>query len=58
MVPIVDGLLLSECCSYGWKANLRGAVEDARKIVAAAGGIEAIRERVEEQERQRKEAAK
>jgi hypothetical protein len=58
MVPIVDGLLLSECCSYGWKSNLKGAVEEARRIAARSGGIARIRSIIEEREEKAKNARK
>jgi hypothetical protein len=58
MVPIVDGLLLSECCSYGWKSNLKGAVEEARRIAARSGGIERIRSIIEEREEKARNARK
>lgn len=58
MIEVVPGLLLCECSSYGPLSDMKGAVEEARALVARAGGIEALRDRVEGQERKRKAEAK
>lgn len=59
MVEIVLGLLLCECSSYGPLTSRLGAVDEARQLVKAQGGIAVLRDRLEAKElaaaKQRKE---
>lgn len=55
MVEIVPGLALCQCSSYGRLSNLKGAVAEARDVVARAGGIEALLRKVEIEEAMRKD---
>ena len=57
MVQIVPDLLLCECASYGRLTDMKGAVEDARKLVEASGGLSYLRDRMEAEEMARKEVA-
>jgi hypothetical protein len=47
MIPIVEGLMLCECSSYGRLASRKGAVEAARRMVDKAGGIDTMRNKIE-----------
>ena len=51
MIEIVLGLLLCECSSYGPLVSRKGAVEEARQLVRAQGGIAFLRDRIEAKER-------
>lgn len=58
MIEVVPGLLLSECCSYGRLSDMLGVTEDARALVAKAGGLERMRDEIEFQEAKRRGEAK
>jgi hypothetical protein len=47
MIEVVDGLWLCECASYGRLASLKGAEEEARRIVDRAGGLGKMRDAIE-----------
>jgi len=55
MIEVVEGLFLCECASYGRLASLKGAVEEARRVVDRAGGLARLREDVERAESTAKE---
>ena len=51
MIEIVLGLMLCECSSYGPLTSRKGAVDEARALVRAQGGIVFMRDRIEAKER-------
>ena len=50
MIQVVSDLWLCECSAYGRLVDMKGAVQEARGLVDAAGGIEAMRRLIEAQE--------
>ncbi len=58
IVPVVDELWICECASYGRKAYLKGAVEEARRMVDAVGGIARLRDQLEKTETEQRQASK
>lgn len=58
MIEVTSNLYLCECSSYGAAASLKGAVAEARDLVERAGGIEVLRNQVEEAEQEAKEERK
>lgn len=59
MIEIVPGLHLCECSDYGRLSYRKGATEEARRLIARAGGLEKLRDAIEaEEERKRKTRSK
>lgn len=62
MLQITDSLWLCPHAAWGSACDKKGAVEEARRLLALAGGYDAVAHRVEaeeaERERLRKERAK
>jgi hypothetical protein len=46
MIMVVDDLWMCECSVYGRLASRKGIEEEARKLVNAAGGIDALRDKI------------
>jgi len=46
MVPVVEGLYLCECSSYGRLTDLKGAVDEGRAMLERGGGLEHIRQQM------------
>lgn len=59
MIEVVNGLKMCECKTYGFLQHLKGAVDEARRLIAAEGGYDAVRARLKrEADAKRKARAK
>ena len=54
-LEITPGLFLCPHASWGFTSNLRGAEEEARRLLERAGGYETLLAKIVEQEDKRKE---
>lgn len=46
MIEVVKGLSICECTTYGTLAYLKGAAEEARRLIELEGGYDVVRARV------------
>ena len=55
MLRVSDTLWVCECDATGWAANLKGAVEEARRLIWQAGGADKIIEQRRERNKAKRE---
>lgn len=58
MIEVVGGLRVCECSAYGTLQHLKGAVEEARRLIMADGGYDAVRERIHREAKQKRDERK
>lgn len=56
-IEVTPNLYLCEHADYGSATNLKGAVEEARRLVAKAGGFEKIKQRIDNAKEEQRQAA-
>jgi len=58
LVPLLPELWLCDHSAYGRMVDLKGAVTEGRRMLAAAGGYEVLRRQLDEDAAKRKQARK
>lgn len=58
MIDVLPKLRVCECSAEGYLANLKGAVDEARRLIEAEGGYDVVRARLVNERTERLRKAK